>query len=122
MGKVATAFIIAIACVTSGCAEKAAPEQVRQLQWLDKADPIEDAKKALVAGDAHLLAVNGYTEIIPGVEQSKTLEYKSRYGVQAIKGTSDAFVSSEHNRLNNVASEYARKYNEYVVANANKAL
>jgi hypothetical protein len=81
---------------------------VRSLRWLDSADPHRDLNDALARGDTRFVGVYGYTAVIPGVERSEVI----RHGVRYRRGTSDALEGREHARLNRLAFEYARQYNE----------
>ena len=101
-----------------GCSPKPAAEEVRQLRWLEAADPISDAYAALSKNDKRLVGVNGYTWIIPGVEEQRKDDYRNRYGLRILEGTSDVIVNSEHGRLVGLAGQYAKKYNTYILAHA----
>lgn len=96
----------------AACAEK---NPVEQLRWIEKANPATDAEAALKINDHTLLAVRGYTWVIPGTDESKKLEYKTRYGVRLILGTSDTVISEEHLRLIRLATDYAENYNRYLL-------
>lgn len=106
------------ACMFIGCSPKPAAEEVRQLQWLEAADPIADATAALSKRDKRLVGVNGYTGMIPGVEETRKEDYRNRYGLRILEGSSDALVNHEHQRLVELACQYAEKYNTYIVAHA----
>ena len=94
------------------CAEN---NQIEQLRWIENANPTADAEAALKKKDYTLLAVQGYTWVIPGTEELKKSEYKARYGVRVIQGTSDAALNKEHLRLIHRATEYAASYNRYLL-------
>jgi|CXWL01.1.fsa_nt_gi hypothetical protein len=98
----------------------AGPElkEVEQLRWVEMADPIVDAKAAIERKDFALLGVRGYTWRIPGVEESKKLEYSEKYGKRLIEGTDDVVLGPEHQRLIQLATKYAEKYNRYVLSYA----
>jgi outer membrane lipoprotein LolB len=99
----------------SGYAAEPESDLVKQLEWVEKADPIGDARKAVDRGEFALLGVNGYTWTIPGIEDSKKFELRKNYGLKIIEGTSDVVQGEEHNRLQGLATEYAKKYNLYLL-------
>lgn len=92
-----------------GCANGG--DEADKLRWLEKADPIKDAKEALSNNDNKLLAVAGYTVIIPGVDESMQMYYLDNYEYTVIDGTTDAVESDEHIRLIKLAYEYAKIFN-----------
>ena len=73
--------------------------QIVYLQWVEKADPLADAKKAVDRREFTLLGINGYTWTIPGIDESKKFELRKKYGLRIIEGTSDAIQGEEHSRL-----------------------
>lgn len=101
-------------------AEDAIEDDVSQLQWLKKADPIADASKAIDAKNYKLFAVAEYTWTIPGVSEENKFEYRDKYGITIIKGTSDVVLSSEHAKLIQLAAVYARKYNLQIMKHLKK--
>ena len=111
---VTISFIFFSFCAT---AQEQKVDQVAKLKWLDSANPVLDAKKAIKKGDYRLRAIFGYAVKVPGIDQGKYEDYKKIYGFNPIEGTSDALVSSEHVRLQHLASEYALKYNKVILNN-----
>jgi len=101
-------------------AENAIDDDVSQLQWLKNADPIADANKAIIAKKYTLFAVEGYTWEIPGVSEDNKFEYRKKYGITIIKGTSDVVLNKGHARLIQLATEYARKYNLQILKHLKK--
>ncbi len=91
---------------------------VEKLIWLTSANPVTDAYKALKNGDKRLKAVYGYVLSIPGTKYEQFDELKDIYGISPIDGTSDNFQSKKHKNLNNLANDYARKYNEIIIGSA----
>ena len=104
-------FIVLVACRVSPDSAS-----VVKLRWLEYADPIVDAQKALASNDYRLVGVYGYVVSIPGVEMAQWLTYQQRYGLRPIEGTSDALEGEEHARLVRKATEYAERYNKHVLA------
>lgn len=108
---VATALTFFVNVPVASAEEK----QIEQLRWIEKANPTTDAEAALKKNDHTLLAVQGYTWVIPGTDESKKSEYKTRYGVRVIQGTSDTVVNKGHLRLVRLATEYAANYNRHLL-------
>lgn len=95
-------------------------DDISQLQWLKNADPIADANKAIIAKKYTLFAVEGYTWEIPGVSEDNKFDYRKKYGITIIKGTSDVVLNKEHARLIELAEEYARRYNLQILKHLKK--
>ena len=106
-----TLFIILGGCSTSS---KALDPYVQKLQWLDAADPQNDAQQAIKLGDLRLLGLAMRSVNIPGVEKEDTYRYEEKCGVQLIDGISDVVRSDEHLRLMQKARSYALKYNAII--------
>jgi hypothetical protein len=104
----------------STVAAETEPEEVSQLRWVQQANPITDAEAAVERKNFVLLGVRGYTWTIPGTEESKKFEYREKYGVKLLEGTGDVILGSEHGHLIKLATEYAKKYNQYVLSHANQ--
>lgn len=88
---------------------------IQGLVWLDMADPIKDANLAITKGDTRLRAVHGRRLIIPGVKNNSFHQYRKQYGINIIEGTSNDIFSEEHQRLNTLARDYAKKYNRIIM-------
>ena len=71
-------------------------EKVKQLRWVESAAPILDAKKAIENGNFSLLGVAGYTVTIPGVDESKKFEYREKYGLRILEGTTGPAHGGPH--------------------------
>lgn len=93
----------------------ASEERVKQLLWLEEANPIVDAQKAIKNNDYKFKAVYGYALIIPGIEPKKQKHIADQYGVSPIEGTSDDISGNDHARLINLAYEYAETYNKILL-------
>ncbi|MDH5354224.1 MAG: hypothetical protein OEY09_07265 [Gammaproteobacteria bacterium] len=104
-------FILLAGCSTSS---KALDPYVQKLQWLDAADPQNDAQQAIKIGDLRLLGMAMRSVNIPGVEKEDTRRYEEKCGVQLIDGISDVVRSDEHLRLMQKARSYALKYNAII--------
>ena len=90
-------------------------DSVEKLKWLESANPELDAKNAIDRKDFRLRAIYGYVLSVPGVDQRDYDEYKRTFGFNPIEGTSDSLISGEHARLNQLASEYASRYNKVIL-------
>ena len=90
-------------------------DSVEKLKWLESANPELDAKNAIDRKDFRLRAIYGYVLSVPAVDQRDYDEYKKTFGFNPIEGTSDSLISSDHARLNQLASEYALRYNKVIL-------
>ncbi len=90
-------------------------DSVEKLKWLESANPELDAITAIDRKDFRLRAIYGYVLTVPGVDQRDYDEYKKTFGFNPIEGTGDSLISSEHARLNQLASEYAFRYNKVIL-------
>lgn len=89
---------------------------IEQLRWIETADPVSDAKKAILVKDFRLVGLDGFTWTIPGVPGNDQFRMRDKYGLRIIEGTGDVISSDEHMRLLGRAREYARAYNEYLLS------
>ena len=105
---------MAMTFLVLGC-HKDAPIEVRELRWLETADPLVDAKAALSRGDHRLRAVWGLAVTIPGTDEKDYDSLVRDYGINQIQGTTDGLVNKEHGRLVEMAYRYAEAYNRYVL-------
>ncbi len=111
-------FLLAscLCLVLGGCStsSKALDPYVQKLQWLDAADPQNDAEQAIKIGDLRLLGLAMRSVNIPGVKKEDSYKYEKKCGVQLIEGISDVVRSDEHLRLMQKARSYALKYNAII--------
>ena len=63
--------ICALTILVSHASEETGAEKVKQLRWVESADPISNAKRSIENGNFALLGIAGYTVTIPGVDESK---------------------------------------------------
>ena len=103
-----------LALAPLGC-HKQDSEAVKNLKWLDSSHLITDVKTALSKGDHRLLAVRGLTISIPGTDPKDFQEYKIKYGIRELEGTTDALTSNEHARLVQKAIDYSMAYNMCII-------
>lgn len=94
-------------------------EDIKQLRWIESADPIQDANRAIAQDDCRLKTMPGYTTVYPGVDINVSDKYSTLYGEYRIKGTrhSHSFggIGNIHTKLQSKALGYAKKYNPIVV-------
>ena len=108
-------FSLLILLFLLGCtAQQKHPKAILQLQWLEKANPVNDAKEAISNGDFRLRGVYGFTMILPGVGDDR-FKYEKTPGINPIEGTSDGLINDEHARLNDLALKYAEQYNQVIL-------
>jgi hypothetical protein len=100
------------------CGRPSESGAVAKLRWVEEADPVLDARTALAHGDDRLLSVNGVALVVPGTDPAKQSSYAAQYGVRAIDGTGDALESQRQATLVKEATEYAVRYNSYMLAHA----
>jgi len=113
-------FLIFMVAFSNAMADEQTNNFIEKLKWIELANPEDDAKSSIVRKDFRLRAIYGYSVEIPGVAQEDYDKVKKKFGINPIKGTSDSIVSSEHARLNQLASEYALKYNMVILNHKNK--
>ena len=89
---------------------------VRQMKWLDSADPERDVAAAMNHGDKRFLGTYGFTPDAPGIDKATT----DHYGIRFIDGTGCVTYGSEHGRLDNLANDYARRYNVILLRRLNE--
>jgi hypothetical protein len=99
-------------CVTPEIVARDHPTDVEQLRWLDRADPQRDVSVAIARGDMRFIGVYGVASEVPGVSDARL---RSRYRVRFLAGTSDVRPTAESRRLNTLAREYARRYNQLLL-------
>jgi len=113
-------LVLFVVAFSNAIAQGNKGDPVEELKWLESANPELDAKRAIDRKDFRLRAVYGYVLSVPGVDQRNYDEYKKTFGFNPIEGTSDSLISPEHARLNQLASEYAFRYNKVILNYKNK--
>ncbi len=111
MNKLALVAIIAplfaLGCEKSEF-EKAQEPIIEKMEWLYTAKPREMFLKAINKGDHRFYGVYGISLKVPHVDL-KCLDVKK--DVIPIKGTADAHLGYEHEKLNAIAWVFASSYN-----------
>lgn len=77
---------------------------------LAHADPSRDAREAFRSNDVRLVALRGYSTIVPGVSEYWT-RLCTNQGLKVIRGTSDVLSNRNDWAFRAAATDYARKYN-----------
>jgi len=91
----------------------------QQLAWLHNANPQADAQAALEKNDYRFMAMALRGVVIPGVEQSRSLQIELRCGVIMMEGVSDTVRGEKQLGLMKQAHEYAAKYNTVILQRCN---
>jgi hypothetical protein len=81
-----------------------------QIERLAQRDAVADAHAALAQGDRHVLMLGGFVPDVPGVEDTDTDTYPTRF----MEGTSDVRTEACARRRA-TAEAYAAKYNRAIV-------
>lgn len=86
----------------------------RSLTMLQNSDPQKDFDQNIKNNDLRFVGIYGFTVIVPGVDEYRK-EYSKTYGLRMIEGTSDSITSPNVEKLNRLATDYAKKYNALLV-------
>ena len=100
-------FIILL-LVVYGCQDSAFNTTSVNVNWLYKANPLDDFKEAIERDDYRFVGVYGYSLTVPGVKLKCIDAAKD---VKPIEGTSDSSSSYEEEKFNAIAKVYADYYN-----------
>ena len=77
-------------------------------------DPARELAHALERGDRRFIGLQGYSQIAPGLDHRHPL-YPKQGTMRIVEGTSDSVWAPEVKRLNEIAAEYATRYNRMLV-------
>lgn len=108
MRNLAATFLVLCINTFTLAEEKVNPFE-EDLAWLETADVISDVKNAIATGDLRIKCVMGYALRCPGIKDREGEEYF------LIEHTSDVVTSDRHDKLLDLAREYARSYNKYIM-------
>lgn len=110
MRKILIIFLIfnLLACSEQSELDKAASEDVKELQWILNASPEEDFYRAIDREDYRFLGIYGMNNPVPNISK-KCINVET--DVNYIKGTSEVLLGYEHSKLNSIAFLYAKHYN-----------
>jgi hypothetical protein len=109
-------LLVLATIILCGCGEPHHLANADKLQWVEHADADSDAARALAANDHRLMAIYGNMLVIPGVDSGEQARYMDLYGVHTIEGTGDMLDSPEGVALVAAATDYAVRYNSFVLA------
>jgi hypothetical protein len=109
-------LVVLATVILCGCGEPHHLASADKLRWVEHADANSDAARALAANDHRLLAIYGNTLMIPGVDSGEQARYMDLYGVHTVEGTGDMLDSPEGVALVSAATDYAARYNSFVLA------
>ena len=102
-------FLFFLGFISLVSAEEYVNPYEEKLLWLETTDVVQDVTNAIKDGDFRIKCVMGYALICPGIKNHAGLNYT------IIESTGDVVTSDKHQKLLNMATEYARTYNEYIV-------
>lgn len=98
--------ILLLTVLICGCED----EYATQARLMKKANVNAEVTAALARGDSRFVGVMGYSLVVPGVTNFPTMtdDFKR---VRIIPNTSDVILNRAHEHLQEVASDYATRYN-----------
>lgn len=103
-------FLVACACEIAQAKPPTPAAWERVLK-----NPVSEAKAALARGDRRLLAVQGYSTTLPGVDDATFMATMDRGDFVIIDDTTDYIETQEQARFKERAEKYAAQYNRYIV-------
>jgi len=117
-----SAFLLTLFLVSgNGCTTNTVTmnDDSQQLAWMHNADPQADAQAALENNDFRFMALALRGVVIPGVDQSRSLQIELRCGVIMMEGVSDTVRGEKQLGRMKQAHEYAAKYNAVILGRCN---
>ena len=126
-----TWLMVATAALLAGCinkndvasADAAMSDQeksaIEALSWVEDADPVADAKKAIARKDLKFLNTGTRGLSVPGVDEDKVKSLVDACGVVLLKGNGDVVFGDTHLEYLNKAMAYAEKYNQVIAEYCN---
>lgn len=109
------AFFCALLCSLLLCRislSASADDDLSILKSLKDRVPELDASEAIRAGRTRFLGIAGYATSVPGVDRKTCIV--DRALVDLIPGTGDVWLTQEHRQLQDLALEYAERYNAVI--------
>ncbi len=86
-------------------------QRLEQLQWIETADPVRDAREAITLGSPPIVALYGYATYTPGADH---VVEGGDCRFRLLEGTGDYHIP-ETLRLQEIAERYAQTYNALVL-------
>lgn len=91
------------------------PVVMRELHRLQHADPAVDVQHAWQQGDLRFIGIDGAVSgQVLGVKDGSWNPLVQRYGFDTIPGTGDYLGSREQAQLQQIATRYATRYNQFL--------
>lgn len=87
-----------------------------QIQMLKTASPDQDFETAWAAQDYRFSTLHGAGDYSPGLPDKRLLKLINRYGAKYIEGTGDFMRIPEQAQLQTLATRYATRYNQLLLA------
>jgi hypothetical protein len=91
-------------------------EAVGLLQWLDTADPVADAKRAIAERRPVLLMLGGRGAPIPGVPPEQRARLIAKCPIDILPGATDTVHGDTHLKYLQRAQAYAEQFNRTMLA------
>jgi hypothetical protein len=91
-------------------------EAVAALEWLDSADPVADAQRAIAQRRPVLYTLGGRGAALPGVTESERARLATRCPTQILPGATDVVRGDTHLGYLQRAEQYAERYNRVIAA------
>lgn len=88
-----------------------------ELKYLDTASPETDAARDIANGQAVCFSINSYAKYFPGTSDQHQEYCAARE--KNFRGTQDVSLTKEHADLSSHATQYAKRYNAYVLHQRN---
>jgi hypothetical protein len=86
------------------------------LKWVDTADPVADAKRAVAEKRPVLFILGGRGALAPGISPELTSTLSVKCPVQMLPGATDTVHGDTHLNYLQRARAYAEKYNRELLA------
>jgi len=107
--RIIQVLLIMFSAISWASADEEINPYEEELLWLETSNVVADVTKAIDNKDFRIKCVMGYALICPGIENRQGLNYT------VIESTGDVVTSDKHQELLNMASQYARTYNEHII-------
>jgi hypothetical protein len=91
-------------------------EAVSALKWLDAADPIADARRAIAEKRPVLLTLGGRGAPTPGISADERARLETKCPTRVLPGATDVVRGDTHFDYLKRARQYAEQYNREVAA------
>lgn len=89
---------------------------LKPLAWLEKADPVADARRAIAANNRTLLLAGSRGAAPPGIPPEQRALALRHCPARMLPGVTDTVVGPTHLRYLQKAHDYAQRYNRTMLA------